>query len=181
MKTDERGKRHLSWEPWWAFSASVVGFVTLIQFSPAASISDELTRGHRWKYLWLLAAVLVVIALVSVYLKRRGDKEYDAFPLNRFLALSAPLIVICGLLFVSIFEYPDARDWGKNLVGNYCAWGAANNRQFEGCVNHVTLEQVERLNTPAAKFAKDSESRCGEARGVYCPLVEAGYDEAIGP
>lgn len=180
MRSTESGARHLSWEIWWAVAGSIVVFLAFIELAPVDRVADRITRGDRWDYLLPLLVLAAVIAAIALILHWRGKRDGHMGSLHRFLALSAPLIVLLALGIYGVADFPAARDWGENTVGNYCAWGAVSEAQFQGCVNNVSLQQVRGLDSQAARFAVDREAVCGSAPGIYCKRVEAAYDEMLG-
>ncbi len=173
----------LSWKlQWWAGLGSILVFLAFLQYAqpvaqPALNpVVDGVTRGHRWIYFFssLVIAGMAYVAIIA-YLHGRGwswsgQTSSERTKTNRFLCLSAPLVCafVCWLLLV--LTIPDARSLGRNYVGTYCAWGAVSERQFQECLNHVTIDQVHRLDTLAARFARGEHDPCGP--GIYCYTAE---------
>jgi hypothetical protein len=57
---------------------------------------------------------------------------------------------------------------GRDVVGDYCSYGAVSEAQLEGCVEHVTPEVVENYNTNAARYAKGELNACLADAGPFC-------------
>jgi hypothetical protein len=45
-------------------------------------------------------------------------------------------------------------------VTRYCAYGAVSEAQLDGCNSHVTADQINALDTNAARYAKATLSEC---------------------
>jgi hypothetical protein len=64
------------------------------------------------------------------------------------------------------------RDSSRQVVADYCAYGAVSQAQLDGCKDHVGFSDVEEANTPAARFALRSvEEECGSGSGPFCEAV----------
>lgn len=59
----------------------------------------------------------------------------------------------------------DARD---HELGSYCKYGAQTKAQLDGCMSHVTTDDIAKLDTRAARFARGETSECGAGSGPYC-------------
>jgi hypothetical protein len=55
-----------------------------------------------------------------------------------------------------------------DVIGDYCAYGAVSHAQLDGCVDHVTTDQVDDLDTNAAEYARGELDRCLEDAGPFC-------------
>lgn len=42
---------------------------------------------------------------------------------------------------------------GNDIVARYCSYGAVSDAQYQGCVDHVTVDDVRSRDTPAARYA----------------------------
>ena len=63
-----------------------------------------------------------------------------------------------------------------SMVDRYCMYGAESEAQLEGCKKHVTVQEVRRLETNAAYFAKGELHECLPDSGPFCSLEEAYPD-----
>lgn len=68
------------------------------------------------------------------------------------------------------------------LVEDYCTYGAQSQAQLDGCIEHVTPEQVRQATTPAARWARDGGD-CLQGSGRFCRqrLIDEGksYNEDL--
>ncbi|HEX8743607.1 MAG TPA: hypothetical protein VF712_10780 [Thermoleophilaceae bacterium] len=55
-----------------------------------------------------------------------------------------------------------------DLVLDYCSYGAVSDAQLDGCVDHVTEDQVDALDTNAARYARGELQECLEDAGPFC-------------
>ncbi len=169
----------LSWELWWAGLGSILVFLAFLQYvqGPVTfPVLDAVTRGHRWNLIFPLVIAGMAYAAMIAYLHdwwRDWGRDWGKqIRVHRFLYLSAPLVCACVAWLVWVSAIPGARDLGRNYVGGYCAWGAVSERQFRECLNHVTIDEVDRLDTVAAKFARREHHPCGP--GIYCYEIYDG-------
>lgn len=51
-------------------------------------------------------------------------------------------------------------------VEEYCAYGSVSQAQEDGCVEHVTADEIDALDTPAARYAR------GQGDGTAVPNVD---------
>jgi hypothetical protein len=59
---------------------------------------------------------------------------------------------------------------GEDAVHAYCNYGSVSEAQLEGCIGHVSTKDIARLNTAAARFARNPEGvGCRGSRvGPFC-------------
>jgi hypothetical protein len=84
--------------------------------------------------------------------------------LRRVAVAPAVLILAAGALGV----YGGYEDRQDGLLGNYCQYGAVSRSQLYGCLDHVTDDQINRLDTDAARFARGQLNSCLADAGPYC-------------
>jgi hypothetical protein len=53
-------------------------------------------------------------------------------------------------------------------VEAYCAYGAVSRAQLDGCIEHVTPEEVAALRTNAAMYAMGRLDECRADAGPFC-------------
>lgn len=105
--------------------------------------------------------------------------RYDSRPPAFKFALATA--ILCGLLsYMLITELSSSRQ----LVEEYCSYGAVSERQLATCQTHVTANRVRSLDTPAARFALNgsSDASCGTGAGPFCTrILERRYLEEQAP
>ena len=77
----------------------------------------------------------------------------------------APVAILVIAAAMGWLTAHDARD---NYLRYYCEYGAKSSAQLDGCMEHVTTEDVNKLDTQAARFARGETSECGPDSGPYC-------------
>lgn len=96
-----------------------------------------------------------------------------------FLASSRPLVVVAALVFgawaLGLVSGLDDRD---HQLGYYCRYGAASQAELDRCMKRVDTDEIDALDTPAARFARGETSVCGPTAGPYC--AAAARDNAEG-
>jgi hypothetical protein len=96
-----------------------------------------------------------------------------------FVASSRALTLAVAFLFgawgIGLVAGLDDRD---HMLGYYCRYGADSRAQLEGCMKHVNTDDIDALDTPAARFARGETSTCGAGSGPYC--AEAASRNASG-
>lgn len=50
----------------------------------------------------------------------------------------------------------------------YCEYGALSEAQLQGCIDHVTVDDFDRLNTNAARYARGELDKCRRDAGPFC-------------
>jgi hypothetical protein len=76
-------------------------------------------------------------------------------------------------LFVALVAYYGGRYDDRDLwVETYCAYGSQSEDQFYGCVDHVTVEDVERSSSDAALCARDAPDECDGAGPYWQPWLD---------
>lgn len=53
-------------------------------------------------------------------------------------------------------------------IARYCEYGAVSEAQLDGCKDHVEGDQVDRLDTNAARYARGDLDRCLADAGPFC-------------
>lgn len=92
--------------------------------------------------------------------------------------ISVAAVLLVGGIIAAAFLFP-SRPSDRERVEAYCAYGARSAAQWLGCIEHVTIEQVRRYHTAAARFALDGgdcprATYCEEWRELmsYCADIE---------
>jgi hypothetical protein len=100
----------------------------------------------------------------SVIFRQTQDREWT------WVARS--MVAVAIALGFGTYGILSARDSSRQVVAEYCAYGAVSQAQLEGCKDHVGFSDVEEANTPAARFALGSEEEeCGSGSGPFCQAV----------
>jgi hypothetical protein len=77
----------------------------------------------------------------------------------------APVAILAAFATYGFVDASRARD---NYVRPYCLYGAQSHAQLDGCMSHVTSDDINDLDTPAAQFGRGETSDCLEDSGPYC-------------
>jgi hypothetical protein len=110
-----------------------------------------IAENHPWRIAIVLAFAVVLAAGVWLLSSsRRWPTVAGIFVLGIVFGLVAGL---------------DARD---HELGSYCKYGAKNHAELERCMSHVTTDDIDKLDTHAARFARGVTSECGADSGPYC-------------
>jgi hypothetical protein len=97
------------------------------------------------------------------YLEGYVEPKRPDFGPNRWWL--PPVIVV----FVIVgFEWNLARELRGGEITDYCSYGAASEAQLHECINHVSTDYIDTLDTNAARFARAGEHVCLEDAGPYC-------------
>ncbi|HEX8053363.1 MAG TPA: hypothetical protein VF517_10245 [Thermoleophilaceae bacterium] len=95
-----------------------------------------------------------------------------------FLWPSGPLItltlLLAGAWAWALVAGLDARD---HELGYYCRYGAQTQTELDRCMSSINTDEIEELDTPAARFAVGVRTECGPGSGRFCR--EAAKDAAI--
>lgn len=78
------------------------------------------------------------------------------------ITLAATLAILAGCGGVAV------DDPGRGLIERYCSYGAVSRPQLRGCIEHVTPDDVARLRTNAARYARGQLDRCLADAGPFC-------------
>jgi hypothetical protein len=78
------------------------------------------------------------------------------------------VIVTATFILGSVYGLVAGLDARDHDLGDYCKYGAQSQAQLDGCMGHVTTDDIDRLHTPAARFARGETSECGRGSGPYC-------------
>jgi hypothetical protein len=109
----------------------------------------------------VLVAVVAVLGYVGYRRLHIAELRFD-----RGLAYNVPVIAT-----VIALAYGTALGIQERATGelrDYCAYGAVSRAQLTGCLDHVTDQQIERLQTDAAQFATGQIDTCLTDAGPYC-------------
>jgi hypothetical protein len=71
------------------------------------------------------------------------------------------------LLIAAVMAVP-AGCGGGDEVSDYCAYGAVSQAQLDGCVDHVGTDDIDRLDTNAARYARGELDKCLADAGPFC-------------
>ena len=78
------------------------------------------------------------------------------------------LLVVVGALALSGCGGAGNRSDDGSLVDDYCSYGAVSEAQLEGCIEHVSVEDIDELDTNAAEFARGELDDCRPDAGPFC-------------
>lgn len=157
-------------------AAGIAGFVALVYstdylWRPLGE-SEQARTGQ-------LALVLAIAALAGgAYLGfQRGNVRWGQVrtPAEQYARRTAIVmtVVACVLAF-GLWATEDWRADSRQVVEDYCAYGAVSQAQLDGCIQHVTFGDVKGRETRAARFALGAvdEVSCGEGSGPFCASVD---------
>jgi hypothetical protein len=102
-----------------------------------------------WRILLALTIPVIVIAVIVVLVTGGGD---SASPPSS----SSPPTPKEGAALEAAF------------VGLYCVYGSVSEVQYDGCLQHVSLEEVLHRHTDAAEYAMGNRTTCGYDAGPGC-------------
>lgn len=88
----------------------------------------------------------------------------------------APAVIIAAWAGFGFLNGQRARD---NYVLPYCLYGAQSRAQLDGCMSHVTSNEINELETQAARFARGETSDCLDDSGPFC--ADASKWNALDP
>lgn len=120
------------------------------------------------------------VALRHSGLSTRGDTYERARRAERLSQIKTTFSVVAMVLFaiavwtatiggiVLLVEAGDRRFNDRQLVDVYCSYGVRSEAQYDGCLDHVTADDVRSRNSEAAKFAKGTKKTCGSGSGPFC-------------
>ena len=57
---------------------------------------------------------------------------------------------------------------GQDEVVRYCNYGAVSEAQRQGCIDHVTSDDIDQLDTNAARYARGMIDDCRADAGPFC-------------
>jgi hypothetical protein len=80
-------------------------------------------------------------------------------------ATAGPLVLVIGGCAWGWIAGWDNRD---NYLTPFCEYGATSRGQIERCLDDVNSEDIDRLDTPAARFARGEITKCGADAGPFC-------------
>jgi hypothetical protein len=75
-----------------------------------------------------------------------------------------------SMIFIAGLGWGWIEGWDNqdNYIDPYCRYGAQSKKQLDSCKAHVNSEEIDKLDTPAAKFALGVIDECGRGSGPYC-------------
>jgi hypothetical protein len=130
-------------------------------------------------------AALVVLVILGGLLEMWLDLAAQNHPLRVGIVGGVVLLVAAAVVFlfpsgwptvalvvigiswlIGLFSGLDARD---HELGYYCKYGATSQAQLDDCMASVTTDDIEKLETPAARFAYGETTECGRGSGPFCP------------
>lgn len=112
-----------------------------------------LAANHPWRVLILLAGASVMGFGLSLTMAGA-----------RSLMTGALVLVFAGCAWGLISGWDD-RD---NYLQPYCRYGAASTAELERCLARTRSDDIDRLDTPAARFARGETTECGRDAGPLC-------------
>ena len=125
----------------------------------------------------VLVVVIAALAGAAYLLFTRAKVPWGELPrpADRTVRQVAVGLTVCaGVLAFGLYGTEMARSDARQVVKDYCAYGAVSRAQLDGCVSHVSLSDVQGRHTPAARFALGSvdEVSCGADSGPFCAAVD---------
>lgn len=142
---------------WTVLVAAVIGFGDLVfrEFQRTA-------QNHPWGSAVLIAlAAFLALAIVAIVEWRAGASLMTPAAVS-----IVPGIAIFALALAGSIAGQTVRDSG--VLHSYCYYGAVSNAQITGCLDHVTSDQIDKLDTDAARFAKGELTSCLSDSGPFC-------------
>lgn len=121
--------------------------------SIAAAISSHLLWAQIAWTAVVAVAVLVLLANEFVFTGGRTVLRATA------LALAVPAV---ALPMVALLTYDSRR------IDRYCRYGSVSAAQLAGCKSHVTVPEIQRLDTEAADYGMYRRDTCGTEAGPFC-------------
>lgn len=133
-------------------AAAVVVYRLVFAFSQGAANAP-------WAAVVLVLVVAGASYLVFTYVEKQVKGE-------RRSPVAVPLI---GLLMALAFATAlGIENRSGGMLRDYCDYGAVSRAEVQGCLDHVTDAQIQRLNTDAARFAQGNLDTCLGDAGPYC-------------
>src|SRR3954447_9458146 len=136
------------------------------------------------------AAVLIAAGGV-VYLVFQADKrrmrgredatEFMFASVSPLVAALSPAFIIVAVL--CIFGWVQGDQSRTSYLGVYCKYGAVSRAQLNGCMKHVNSDDIDDLETPAARFARGELDECATDSGPFCgeAAAQKSYDDQRDP
>jgi hypothetical protein len=56
----------------------------------------------------------------------------------------------------------------SDQIDAYCSYGAVSQAQLDGCITHVTVGDIDRLDTNAARYSRSELDKCLYDSGPFC-------------
>jgi hypothetical protein len=142
-------------------------------------------KGENYPWGVGIAVGLTVLAAVGYYrwqdreqeqarraeerrLREQGEHAYIGYDDLRFRpnrSWVAPAAILAIAAILGLGAGLRGRDYYLRL---YCDYGAQSAAQHAGCMSHVTTDDINELDTQAARFARGETSECLEDSGPYC-------------
>jgi hypothetical protein len=128
-------------------SAKLLAGAVLVAALVLSAYLSQLVQGPSENHPWVVTIVLLCVAAVAgvVWLVLPGGGWQAAWATAAVFLLGG-----CGFGLVAGW---DARD---NYLTPYCEYGAKSQAQIDRCLSDVNTEDVDELDTPAARFARDA-------------------------
>jgi hypothetical protein len=133
----------------------------------ALYVSDVLDYAgfHWWPEVLLVPVGGLGVVLLFEAIQGREKGQHRSFGEDIVLKC-LPYVLVAGAIAYGLYVGHQSRLHGT--VADYCAYGAVSRAQFEGCKDHVSTDDVERLNTDAARFARRELEGCLADSGPFC-------------
>jgi hypothetical protein len=124
----------------------------------AGALIEEWVRlaaqNHPWRVGIVGGTALVAIGVVLLVVPGR--------------AFTAAAALLLGAFGFGLVAGLDDRD---HELGYYCRYGARSDAELDDCMKRVNTDEIAKLDTPAARFARGETSVCGRGSGPYCPAA----------
>lgn len=82
--------------------------------------------------------------------------------------LRPPLAVLAVIVIAGCGSGSDSGSGSGDPVADYCAYGAVSRAQLQGCEDHVTTEDIDALDTNAARYSRGEIDACRWDAGPFC-------------
>jgi hypothetical protein len=82
------------------------------------------------------------------------------------VALSCCVVLSVGCETHGTDDRPELEE--RDLVGDYCSYGAVSTAQLMACAEHVRPREVLESETNAARYARGELDRCLPDSGLFC-------------
>lgn len=166
----------------WAVRAAVVGALVGAWF--VWEFVDEQAQADPWS-VGLIVAAVVGAGVGAYWLQERWCENARAAEARRLRhgtgnyahvhvhdprfepdrSWVAPVAILCVAAIWGAAAGSRTRD---NYVRPYCMYGAQSQAQLDGCMGRVTADDINRLDTQAARFARGDTSECLDDAGPFC-------------
>ena len=128
---------------------------------------EQRAENHPWG-VGFLVALCIATAFAHYWwqdLRARPRFPYRTRPEDPRRAWVAPVAIVLVACVWGVGLGARARD---NYLRPYCMYGARSAAQLDGCMAHVHTDDIDPLDTQAARFARGETNECLADAGPYC-------------